>query len=299
MKTLALTSICSNQSEVCLASRLAYPLTLSMNLAFIYGLYSAGLDIGSLFLIGFFVSLASLAVLERVLPYRTDWQASGRDWAINGIYFLINGATDNTAKLITASIAIYLAPAVAADFNAWMFATSVLLALLVNDFIGYWWHRLGHEIKLLWRFHGIHHVPNKIFMFNNNTVHFVDILISGILSGTAMVLLGFSEEAIALALYIASFHSFFAHANADVRMGALGYILMGPEHHRFHHSTEQHEAMNYGAVTALWDQVFGTFLYRPGEAPREIGVKGPHRFPESHKLLSNIASPFLKTVERG
>lgn len=127
MKTLALTSICSNQSEVCLASRLAYPLTLSMNLAFIYGLYSAGLDIGSLFLIGFFVSLASLAVLERVLPYRTDWRASGRDWAINGIYFLINGATDNTAKLITASIAIYLAPAVAADFNAWMFATSVLL----------------------------------------------------------------------------------------------------------------------------------------------------------------------------
>jgi len=299
MKTLALTTICNNQSDICLASRLAYPLTLGMNLAFIYGLHSAGVDNASLFLIGFFVSLASLAVLERVLPYRSDWQANGRDWAVNGIYFLINGATDNTAKIITASIAIYLAPAAPADSSVWMLATSVLLALLVNDFIGYWWHRLGHEIKLLWRFHGIHHVPKKIFMFNNNTVHFADILISGILSGIAMVALGFSEAAIALALYIASFHSFFAHANADVRMGLLGYIMMGPEHHRFHHSTEQDEAMNYGAVTAIWDQVFGTFLYRPGEAPREIGIKQPHRFPESHKVLSNIASPFFKTGERG
>lgn len=294
MKTLAHATICNDKSEECLASRLSYPLTLGVNLAFIYGLYAAGLDAATLFLIGFFVSLASLAVLERMLPYRKDWQANGRDWAVNGVYFLINGASDNAAKIITASIAIYLAPAAAADSNLWMFAAATLIALLVNDFIGYWWHRLGHEIKLLWRFHGIHHVPTKLFMFNNNTVHFVDILISGILSGSALVLLGFSEEVIALALYISSFHSFFAHVNADVRMGSLGYIMMGPEHHRFHHSTEQDEAMNYSATTALWDQVFGTFLYRPGEAPRAIGVKEPHRFPESHKLLSNIASPFVK-----
>lgn len=62
------------------------------------------------------------------------------------------------------------------------------------------------------------------------------------------------DAAIALALYIASFHSLFAHANDDVRMGWPGYIMMGPEHHRFHHSTEQHEAMNFGALTAPWDR---------------------------------------------
>ena len=297
MKAQAMTTTPDQQieqfSDCPVTKRLAYPLTLGLNLSFVYGLYMSGMDVDTLFFIGFFVALTSLAILEQVLPYRRDWQANGRGWAINGVYFLMNGAIDNLAKLTVAAIALYIAPATAIE-SPWLFAGSALLALIAHDFFSYWWHRIGHESKLVWRFHGIHHAPTKIFMFNNNTVHFGDLFIGSMISGLSLLLLGFSQEAIALTLYIASFHSFFAHVNADVRMGVAGYLMMGPEHHRFHHSTDIEEAKNYSSVTALWDQVFGTFLYRPGEAPEEIGIKAPNRFPQSDKLVHSIISPFTK-----
>ena len=297
MKTNTLTNPC-NQPGTCtaehhLVQHLAYPLTLGINLSFVYGLYVSGMEVETLFFIGFFVTLISLAILEQLLPYRKDWQANKRDWAINGIYFLINGAVDNAAKIMVAAIAIYLAPATSVE-SPWLFIGSSVLALLIHDFFSYWWHRVGHLSTLVWRFHGIHHMPKKLFMFNNNTVHFGDLFIGSLISGIPLLLMGFSQETIALTLYIASFHSFYAHINADVRMGAAGYLMMGPEHHRFHHSTEQDEAQNYSSVTALWDQVFGTFIYRPGEAPEEIGISEPHRFPESGNLLHSISSPFMK-----
>jgi len=297
MKSITLTNPCDQQESYTVSHRLtqhlAYPLTLGLNLSFVYWLYSSGMEIETLFFISFFVALLSLVILEQLLPYRKEWQANKHDWLVNGIYFLINGAVDNAAKIIVASITLYLAPVTNIE-DPWLFAASTLMALLYHDFFSYWWHRIGHESKLVWRFHGIHHMPKKLFMFNNNTVHFGDLFIGSLIAGISLLLMGFSQEEIALTLYIASFHSFYAHANADVRMGAAGYLMMGPEHHRFHHSTEQDEAQNYSSVTALWDQVFGTFIYRPGEAPEQIGVSEPNRFPESGKLLQSITSPFVK-----
>ena len=293
MKSLICASLSSEQPDVSLASKLAYPVTLGSNLLFVYWLYQLGMEVGTLFFIGFFVALLSMAVLEQLLPYSKDWQANTKDWTVNGLYFLINGAVDNAAKVIVASLAIFLAPATAIQNPALFFGITVL-ALITNDFFGYWWHRIGHESKLVWRFHGIHHVPEKLFMFNNNTVHFGDLFIGSLSSGIPLLFMGFSQEAIALALYIASFHSFFAHVNADVRMGVLGYFMMGPEHHRFHHSIKTEEAKNYSSITAIWDHLFGTFLYRPGEAPEKIGIKGPNRSPESNMLLASIINPFTR-----
>jgi len=281
-----------SQEKVDICQRMAYPLLLGLNFSFVYGLFSTGMEIESVFFAGFFAALTSMAVLERLLPYRKDWQANKRDWVVNGIYFLINGAIDNAAKMIVAIIAFYIAPATTIE-NPWLFAGTVVLALLVHDFFNYWWHRIGHESKLVWNFHGVHHMPKKIFMFNNNTVHFLDLFIGrSLVSGIPLLLMGFSQEAIALTLYVAGFHSFFAHINADIRMGVAGYVMMGPEHHRFHHSTDAAEAINYCSVTAIWDQVFGTFLYRPGTQPEEIGIDEPHRFPQNDKVLQSILSPF-------
>ena len=65
--------------------------------------------------------------------------------------------------------------------------------------------------------------------------------------------------------------------------------MMGPEHHRFHHSIKTEEAKNYCSVTAICDHLFGTFLYRPGETLEETGTKGPNRFPESNRFLPVIS----------
>ena len=276
-----------------IASRIAYPATLGLCLAFAYGLYCSGMTLESVLFASFFFSLAVMALLELALPFRDDWKPGWRDWAVNGAYFMLNGAIDNLGKITVAAVAVYLAPA-AGHGDPLALAGSALLALLVGDLLGYWWHRLGHISSLLWRFHGIHHVPVKLYMFMNNTVHFLDLFIGSLVSGIPLVALGFSAEAIALALFISGFHSFFAHVNADVRMGWLGYLVLGPEHHRWHHSTRVDESLNFGASVALWDHVFGTFLYRPGECPDAVGVAHPQEFPGEHQLVRSYLSPFTR-----
>jgi hypothetical protein len=72
MKTITLTNPC-NQPGTCtaehhLVQHLAYPLTLGLNLSFVYGLYASGMEIETLFFIGFFVALISLEILEQLLP---------------------------------------------------------------------------------------------------------------------------------------------------------------------------------------------------------------------------------------
>ncbi|MCB1753290.1 MAG: sterol desaturase family protein [Gammaproteobacteria bacterium] len=275
------------------ASRLAYPVTLGISLAFVCLLYRSGLPLESVLFAGFFFSLATMALLELALPYRDDWKAGGKDFRVNGFYFLLNGVIDNAGKITVAAVAVYLAPP-AEITDPLALAGTTLLALVVGDFCGYCWHRLGHINSMLWRFHGIHHVPTKLYMFMNNTVHFADLFVGSLVSGVPLVVLGFSEEAIALSLFIAGFHSFFAHVNADVRMGRFGYIMLGPEHHRYHHSTKVEESLNFGTATALWDQVFGTFIYRPGECPEQVGVAHPEDFPGEHQLIGSYLSPFTK-----
>ncbi|MCB1905590.1 MAG: sterol desaturase family protein [Gammaproteobacteria bacterium] len=289
LATIAPERLCPRE----IASRMAYPATLGIALAFVYGLHLSGMALESVLFAGFFFSLAMMALLEIALPFRNDWKPGWRDWAVNGAYFMLNGAIDNFGKIVVAAVAVYLAPA-AEVTDPLALAGSALLALLIGDLLGYGWHRLGHTSSLLWRFHGIHHVPTKLYMFMNNTVHFLDLFIGSLVSGIPLVVFGFSAEAIVLSLFVSGFHSFFAHVNADVRMGWLGYLMLGPEHHRWHHSTRVDESLNFGSATALWDHLFGTFLYRPGECPNAVGVAHPQKFPGEHQLVRSYLSPFIR-----
>lgn len=92
------------------ASRLAYPATLGLCMAFAYGLYHSGMALESVLFAGFFFSLGVMALLELALPFRDDWKPDWRDWAVNGAYFMLNGAIDNLGKITVAAVAVYLAP---------------------------------------------------------------------------------------------------------------------------------------------------------------------------------------------
>lgn len=166
------------------------------------------------------------------------------------------------------------------------------LAVVLSELVRYWWHRLGHEVQWIWRFHGIHHVLGKVNLANNNTVHFVDLFISSLLSAVPALVIGLPAEAIAIAMFFASFQSFFAHINTDVKLGWLGYLVMGPEHHRYHHSVKTEEALNYSITITLWDHLFGTFLYRPDTAPNKVGIKNTNEYPDSTQIIKMFLNPF-------
>ena len=288
--TTLVTAMAETRAEAALGRVLPYlvwPGLLGLSTAYIALARATGLDTGLVYFSAFLLALLSMGLVEAVTPYRRDWQPSRRDWLSNTAYFTINGLTSNLANILAALIAVRLAPADTA-LPLW---AAVPLAVLVSTFFGYWWHRLGHTWGWLWRLHGVHHVPGKLFMFNNNTVHAFDLLVGTVVSTLPLLVLGFSSEAIAIAAFFGSFQNFFAHINVDVRLGRLGLFVMGPEHHRFHHSVRIEEAGNFSSQIALWDRLFGTFVYRPGQDPVRIGIAKPHDFPAPDRLLASLLHP--------
>jgi sterol desaturase/sphingolipid hydroxylase (fatty acid hydroxylase superfamily) len=85
-----------------------------------------------------------------------------------------------------------------------------------------------------------------------------------------------------------------SHFNVDSRVGWLNYVLIGTALHRCHHSADPGEAKNFGAVVSIWDQLFGTFVYRPEEVPRVLGIDDPRSFPTDTQVLSVPLHPLRR-----
>ncbi len=267
---------------------LVWPLLFALNASLYISLLRYGVNVGLALTISIFSIVFTMIVTERWIPYRRDWQPTVKEWWVNLFYFMINGAVSNLGAILAAMIIV---PFATGDSELSLLV-AVPLAVVVSELVAYWWHRFGHENTFVWRFHAIHHLPKKINIANNNTVHFVDLFTSRLLSAIPALLLGLSAEAIAIAMFYSSFQSFFAHINARVKLGWLGYIVMGPEHHRYHHSIKMDEALNYSVSVAIWDQIFGTFLYRPNGEPEQIGIKDDENYPDSTQILRTMLKPF-------
>ena len=266
---------------------LAYPLLLAGNAVVIVGLGIVGLPLELTLTLAFMGSLVVLGLHERILPFRADWQPNRREWLQNLGQFLPNGLLDNAGQLVALLIAMQFG----AQQPLLPLVLSVPLAIVTSEFFSYWIHRLGHEVPWLWKVHGIHHTPDKVNLVNTNTINFLDMFFSSLVSALPLVLLGFSSEAIALALFFTGLQNFIVHVNADIRLGKLEQVFMGPAHHRLHHSVIISEAQNFGTSITLWDRLFGTYI-SPAKTPLQVGIAQPNTFPDSAEVVRSQLYPF-------
>jgi sterol desaturase/sphingolipid hydroxylase (fatty acid hydroxylase superfamily) len=270
------------------ARYLAYPAVLAANAALVTWGIVHGASLESVASLGLVGTIAVLFLLEWVMPYERAWHPSFKEALRDFFYFGLNGAMDAVVKLGVA----FAVAAFGAWDNALPFAVALPIAILVADFGGYWLHRWGHH-GWLWKVHGVHHTPDKVNTWNNNTIHFVNSIYSGLAKTLPLALLGFDPTVIVIAAYVGTIQSYAVHANIDVELGWLGYLIMSPAHHRLHHSTVMAEAGNFASATTLSDILFGTFVYEPGKAPEEVGVVEPESFPSPLDVLRNQLHPFI------
>lgn len=153
--------------------------------------------------------------------------------------------------------------------NPW----TLLLAVLVADFVYYWEHRLSHEIRLLWISHAVHHsapIMNTAVAYRFGVF---DPLIS-LVSTLALVLIGFEPIMAFFGQVVVLAYQVWIHTETIGRLGVLDRIVNTPSNHRVHHGAdEKYLDRNYGAILMLWDQLFGTYQ-REEETPR-YGLKEP------------------------
>ncbi|MDT0492842.1 sterol desaturase family protein [Streptomyces sp. NPDC012600] len=243
--------------------------------------------VSPLFLVG---TLVYLAVLEQLIPYDRSWHPGKDEWRWYGVYFLLTMAGSGLAQLLVTAAVGRIAPAEPAH-SLW---AEIPGALLAGSLVSYLVHRLGHTSALLWRLHGVHHVPQKVNVANNGVNHVLDIVLAQSLVQLTLALLGFSRPAVLVTGLFVVAQGYFVHANIDVRIGRLNHVLASPEQHRLHHSTDLSEAGHYGSDLSCWDHLFGSFTWRPGREPAAVGLHDPASFPGTGEILASLLHPWRR-----
>jgi sterol desaturase/sphingolipid hydroxylase (fatty acid hydroxylase superfamily) len=136
---------------------------------------------------------------------------------------------------------------------------SIILSLWL-DLQFYTMHRLQH--RFFWRFHAVHHSVRNLSAANSYH-HWTEPL----MNLTVFVPLMFLDVQIAPTLGVLTFvfrlQHFYVHSSSEPHFGGLRCVLVDNRYHRIHHSIDPaHHDTNFGAMTPLWDWLFGT-LYMP------------------------------------
>ncbi len=136
---------------------------------------------------------------------------------------------------------------------------SWVLLVVVNDFIYYVFHRLGHRSRFMWAFHVTHHSSQQ---YNFSVAVRLNLFIMPLhfLFMLPLALLGFQPEAILAINSVTTLYQLWVHTELVGKLGFLDRIFNTPSNHRVHHgSNPQYLDRNYGAMFIFWDHLFGTY----------------------------------------
>ena len=223
------------------------------------GGYIDNLKFGGIFLVLIFILLeyGILKLQGRADSY--DWKDSGSSFAI----YLFNGFLGPLTLLWQFGILRLVESYALFPINDGLIP--FLLTFLLAEGAYYWYHRLSHEVPLLWAIHHTHHSARTLNLSIAFRLHTLGRIVSPVVY-VPMVLIGFKPEYILGALALSLVYQFFIHTRT---VGKLGWIentgLNTPSLHRVHHgSNDWCIDRNYAGVVIFWDYLFGTFQ-------REIG----------------------------
>jgi sterol desaturase/sphingolipid hydroxylase (fatty acid hydroxylase superfamily) len=145
---------------------------------------------------------------------------------------------------------------------------SLLMYLLIFDFVDYWVHRGQHHFSWWWSLHALHHAQRQMTMWSDNRNHLIDDVLRDFILVTVAYLIGVAPAQFVLIVAVTQLSESFQHANLRLWFGRWGERLwVSPRFHRLHHSIGiGHESRgkntlggaNFGVLLPWWDMLFGT-----------------------------------------
>ena len=145
---------------------------------------------------------------------------------------------------------------------------SLLIYLVVFDFVGYWTHRGQHQLEWWWRLHSLHHAQRQMTMWSDNRNHLLDDMLVDSIVVVVAQLIGVAPGQFIAIVAFTQFSESFQHANVRLWFGQVGERLwVSPRFHRLHHSIGLgHESAgeqtlgghNFGVLLPWWDMLFKT-----------------------------------------
>jgi sterol desaturase/sphingolipid hydroxylase (fatty acid hydroxylase superfamily) len=182
---------------------------------------------------------------------------------------------------------------------------AIILILVAMDGCNWAVHLANHRVRMLWRFHELHHSQedmNVLTVFRTHPLIHVSYVLAVI---PALVLLANGEmPSLLLAVYGGAVA--FAHSNTNLSFGPLGRVLVSPNYHRIHHRLRGPQDVNLGFTLTIWDQLSHRAVFPTPETiradtglpqrPLRIEQEGP-RPRHLTVLAAQLVGPFRPLKE--
>ena len=247
------------------------------------------------------ITVAALLTFEWLTPLEQNWGMTKQHFLKRDLpMIIVNGLTIVSINYGLVLMAVSIATTAEGPIAGAHLIVQVIVGLLVFEILQYSVHRLMHMDetplqRFLWRSHAIHHLPQQLYVIMHAVFHPINaVFVRVIVQLVPIWVLGFSADAVLIYGAIIALHGTVSHLNIDMRIGPLNYVFVGPELHRYHHSAKTAEAVNYGSALSIFDQMFGTFLYRPEKQPASLGLYEDSGYPGQHAFFDALIFPFRK-----
>lgn len=185
-------------------------------------------------------------------------------------YYRMNDAIANLSCGIGSQISGIFLKTVTFIGYTWLYQNSIwkiedniitfVLLFIGVDFFYYWFHRLAHEISILWGSHVVHHQSEEY----NLTVALRQAWLQGAFSWVfylPLAVVGFSPASFLTIASLQTLYQFWIHTKLIDRMHPVfEYVFNTPSHHRVHHGVNpKYIDKNHGGTLIIFDRWFGTF----------------------------------------
>jgi sterol desaturase/sphingolipid hydroxylase (fatty acid hydroxylase superfamily) len=250
------------------------------------------------FIVNLIVAGLMFAPIERFWPHNRDQRLFRTEWREDLFYYLISS--------MLVQIFTYLALAPSSIINAntvslagiraaiggqpWVL--QFVEAMLLTDFVQYWFHRAFHRLPFLWGFHAVHHSAKSMDWLAGARMHFVEIILLRSVTSLPLLTFGFLPSAMQAYVALVYIYSGLVHANLKGDFDRFGHFMVTPRFHHWHHGIEREAVdVNFAIHFPLWDKLFGTFHLPPGRWPQGYGI--PEKMPQGY--LKQLAYPFVRS----
>ena len=151
---------------------------------------------------------------------------------------------------------------------------AIAIIFVAMDGLNWFAHLANHRVRVLWRFHELHHSQEDmsvLTVFRTHPLIHVSYLIA-LIPGIVLLANGALPTTL-LVIYGAIVA--FAHSNTNLGFGPLERMFVSPNYHRIHHKLDGPQDVNLGFALTIWDQLFHRAVFPTPETIRtDTGLPG-------------------------